>query len=72
MCKYIRPETLFGNKFESYLNKPKITNKQLPEWFEDQDDVETGISSKVDDSELEALMEKLKEKNNVRKNTDHL
>lgn len=60
MCKYIRPETLFGNKFESYLNKPKVTNKQLPEWYENQDDVETGISNTVDDSELEKMMEKLR------------
>lgn len=31
MCKYLRPETLFGNKFESYLNqKPKeITTKDI-------------------------------------------
>lgn len=25
MTKYLRPETLFGNKFESYLNQPEVT-----------------------------------------------
>lgn len=31
MCKFIRPETLFGNKFDSYLNQKKeITYKDLP------------------------------------------
>ena len=70
MCKYIRPETLFGNKFESYLNKPipRINNNQLPEWYENQDDVETGISNKVDDSELEKMMEKLRGEKNETKN----
>lgn len=31
MKKYLRPETLFGNKFEGYLNEPvkKITTKDL-------------------------------------------
>ncbi|MGQ9570175.1 MAG: conserved phage C-terminal domain-containing protein, partial [Thermodesulfovibrionales bacterium] len=23
MCRYLRPETLFGTKFESYLNEPE-------------------------------------------------
>lgn len=27
MAKYLRPETLFGGKFESYLNAPAITRK---------------------------------------------
>lgn len=27
MCKYLRPETLFGSKFESYLNENQISNK---------------------------------------------
>jgi len=32
MKKYLRPETLFGTKFESYLNQPskEITTKDLP------------------------------------------
>lgn len=28
MCAYLRPETLFSNKFEGYLNKPKPRNKK--------------------------------------------
>ena len=61
MCKYIRPETLFGNKFESYLNKPTPmkTNKQLLEWYENQDVIDT-TSQQVDDDEIKAMMEKLK------------
>lgn len=34
--KYLRPETLFGNKFESYLNqKQKRDVEDVPEWYED-------------------------------------
>lgn len=28
MAKYLRPETLFGNKFEGYLNQPECKEKQ--------------------------------------------
>ena len=28
MEKYLRPETLFGNKFESYLKQKTITTKK--------------------------------------------
>lgn len=31
MAQYLRPETLFGNKFESYLNAPMTTEKQQPQ-----------------------------------------
>jgi hypothetical protein len=31
MAQYLRPETLFGNKFESYLNAPIATEKQQPQ-----------------------------------------
>ena len=31
MCDYLRPETLFGNKFEGYLNE-KIIKKQSTGW----------------------------------------
>lgn len=31
MAQYLRPETLFGNKFESYLNAPNATEKQQPQ-----------------------------------------
>ncbi|MFC0232722.1 conserved phage C-terminal domain-containing protein [Vagococcus entomophilus] len=48
MQKFIRPETLFGTKFESYLNQPIITSykksyqkptvrkESLPEWTENE------------------------------------
>lgn len=31
MCQYLRPETLFGNKFEGYLNQKqtKLTTKDI-------------------------------------------
>lgn len=34
MNKYLRPETLFGNKFEGYLNEKIVKNKALmsPKW----------------------------------------
>lgn len=35
MAKYLRPETLFGNKFEGYLNQNKkiIGNEERPWWY---------------------------------------
>ena len=37
--KYLRPETLFGNKFEGYLNsKPKETKQQEPEFLNFMED----------------------------------
>lgn len=36
MRDYLRPETLFGTKFESYLNRVKKTNKK--EWWEGLED----------------------------------
>ncbi len=37
MCKYLRPETLFGNKFESYLNEVTkgSNNNDIPDWVSD-------------------------------------
>lgn len=33
MSKYLRPETLFGTKFEGYLNEEKkVNSKGLPQW----------------------------------------
>lgn len=29
MSQYLRPETLFGTKFESYLNTPTTKNKTI-------------------------------------------
>ena len=31
MSDYLRPETLFSNKFEGYLNQKEGTNNQEPE-----------------------------------------
>ena len=50
------------DKGHQYVSKPKNVSKPktLPEWYENQDYVETGIRCMVDDSELKAMMEKLK------------
>lgn len=32
MCAYLRPETLFGTKFDSYLNEVSQTKSTLEEW----------------------------------------
>ncbi len=36
MEKYLRPDTLFGTKFESYLNQKNITKKREKETFNDR------------------------------------
>lgn len=36
MAQYLRPETLFGTKFESYLNAPIAKKKQEPNHFENE------------------------------------
>lgn len=33
MAKYLRPETLFGTKFESYLNQPEAISKPKDDYF---------------------------------------
>ena len=33
MIQYLRPETLFGTKFESYLNAPVVSHTQTPDEF---------------------------------------
>ena len=33
MAKYLRPETLFGTKFESYLNQPDAIAKPKDDYF---------------------------------------
>lgn len=32
MCDYLRPETLFGTKFESYLNENNVVRLKTPSW----------------------------------------
>lgn len=49
MCKFLRPETLFGNKFEGYLNqktvkgKIEIDNDFRDKFLKDNDPVKWGI-----------------------------
>ena len=62
MEQYLRPETLFGSKFEGYLNQKINTNEKnsissLPEWYDNQDIVQPNVE--VDDEELKKLQEKL-------------
>ena len=78
MQKYLRPETLFGTKFESYLNqqvnnqpqrnyKPQARKEIVPEWMDKdlKNDVPTAEDLKVFD-ELDGVLadrvEKLKER----------
>jgi uncharacterized phage protein (TIGR02220 family) len=51
MQKYLRPETLFGTKFESYLNQ-EVKQKNLPEWFDE--DIKENKESL---NELEKILE---------------
>lgn len=43
MAKYLRPETLFGTKFESYLNQPEIKEEKRHDRFSARDDGEESI-----------------------------
>ena len=56
MQKYLRPETLFGTKFESYLNQQNKSkyNESIPDWFDKN--VETKETSNQDIKELEELL----------------
>ena len=36
MAQYLRPETLFGTKFESYLNAPKASRKTAQATFDER------------------------------------
>ena len=56
MQKYLRPETLFGTKFESYLNQQvKITGRKeiVPEWF--NKNIEAGEMTKEQKEEMDNL-----------------
>ena len=48
MQKYLRPETLFGTKFESYLNR-EIKQDKLPEWFDKEIPKNTNNIGELDD-----------------------
>ncbi|MCT7852227.1 MAG: conserved phage C-terminal domain-containing protein [Lactobacillus iners] len=48
MCEYLRPATLFGSKFESYLNqKPKRLDQSATDWHEysTRADMDNSVSS---------------------------
>ena len=36
MCRYLRPETLFGTKFESYLNEKKADKPKPKETYSEE------------------------------------
>lgn len=55
MEKYLRPETLFGTKFESYLNQ---TSNKSPEWFNKK--IEKSDISEEEENKLNQMMEKYK------------
>lgn len=60
MCEYLRPATLFGSKFESYLNqKPKRLDQSATDWHEysTRADTDTNVSS--DDAEPKLSAEEL-------------
>lgn len=57
MCGYLRPATLFGSKFESYLNqKPKRLDQSATDWHEysTRADTDNNVSSDKDEPKLSA------------------
>lgn len=57
MCGYLRPATLFGSKFESYLNqKPKRLDQSVTDWHEysTRADTDNSVSSDNDEPKLSA------------------
>ena len=54
MCKYLRPETLFGTKFEGYLNEQRPHKRQSPQ-KEQTTDWEHKQAKPVDPQKLAAL-----------------
>lgn len=59
MCEYLRPATLFGSKFESYLNqktKPKRLDRSATDWHEysTRADTDNNVSSDNDEPKLSA------------------
>ena len=54
MCKYLRPETLFGTKFEGYLNEQRPYKGQSPH-KEQTTDWEHKQAKPVDPQKLAAL-----------------
>lgn len=57
MCGYLRPATLFGSKFESYINqKPKRLDRSATDWHEysTRADTDNNVSSDKDEPKLSA------------------
>ncbi|MCT7737821.1 MAG: conserved phage C-terminal domain-containing protein [Lactobacillus iners] len=60
MCGYLRPATLFGSKFESYLNqKPKRLDRSATDWHEYSTRADTDNSVSSDDAEPTLSVEEL-------------
>lgn len=60
MCEYLRPATLFGSKFESYLNqKTKPKTKPKTDWHEYSTRADTDNSVSSDDAEPTLSVEEL-------------
>ncbi|HIQ91042.1 MAG TPA: conserved phage C-terminal domain-containing protein [Candidatus Coprosoma intestinipullorum] len=55
MAKYLRPETLFGNKFESYLNQK--SKEITPDWFGKK--IERNEATDEEMKELEKKLNKI-------------
>ena len=56
MEKYLRPETLFGTKFESYLNQKE--KKIIPLWF--NENIENGTVNEKEDEEFKSFIEEFR------------
>lgn len=57
MCEFLRPATLFGSKFESYLNqKPKRLDQSATDWHEysTRADTDNNVSSDKAEPQLSA------------------
>lgn len=60
MCGYLRPATLFGSKFESYLNqKPKRLDRSATDWHEYSTRADTDNNVSSDDAEPTLSVEEL-------------
>lgn len=60
MCEYLRPATLFGSKFESYLNqKTKPKTKPKTDWHEYSTRADTDNSVSLDNTEPKLSAEEL-------------
>lgn len=56
--KYLCPETLFGTKFEKYLNQKDGKNKKTPNWFDK--DIQSQEATIKEQQEMEELLKEWK------------